>query len=277
VEKLSQDFVPRDYRHLSNLNKTADYIKDIFAAHGAVVYEQVYKVNSHSYRNIFANFGPEAGERVIVGAHYDAYDLFPAADDNASGVAGVLELARMLERVPVSVPITLAAYTLEEPPFFRKKQMGSYVHAKELSDSNAPVRLMISLEMIGYFSDEPGSQSYPVPGLRLLYSSTGNFIGVIGEFGFSTSSYFMKRSMMAVSDLPVYSLNGPRAIRGVDFSDHSPFWDHGFDAIMVTDTAFMRNTAYHTPDDQAHRLDYQRMAEVVNGVHYFLLNMDEND
>lgn len=260
-------FGPRDYRHPETLDRVAAFVRDEFAAAGARVSEQPFAVDGVTFRNVIASFGPEPGERVIAGAHYDTFGPAPGADDNASGVAGVLELARMLGKSNVPARVDLVAFTLEEPPWFRTDVQGSAVHARSLKDGNVRVRAMFSLEMIGYFSDAPGSQAYPNRVIGLLYPSTGNFIGVIGNMGNGSLVRQIKSAMAGATDLPVHSLNAPRFVVGVDLSDHASYWDVGYDAVMITDTAFFRNRAYHSNEDTPDRLDYARMAKVVTGVH----------
>jgi Zn-dependent M28 family amino/carboxypeptidase len=211
-------------------------------------------------------FGPEAGERLVVGAHYDAFGPYPAADDNASGVAGLIELAYLLGQHPPALAVELVAFTLEEPPYFRTAEMGSAVHAQSLKAAGVTVRVMFSLEMIGYFSDAPDSQRFPVPLLSLCYPSRGNFITVAGNVGEGLLVRRIKRAMSGASELPVYSINAPRLIPGLDFSDHLNYWQAGYPAVMITDTAFFRNRNYHTMQDTADKLDYRRMAQVVEGV-----------
>lgn len=144
--------------------------------------------------------------------------------------------------------------------------MGSMVHANSLRAEGARVRGMIALEMIGYFSDEPGSQTFPTPLLKPFYPSRGNFITVVGKLGQGPLIRRVRRSMRRGSPLPVRTIQAPRAVPGVDFSDHASYWTAGFDAVMVTDTAFYRNPHYHTAHDTADTLDYARMAMVVDGV-----------
>jgi Zn-dependent M28 family amino/carboxypeptidase len=213
--------------------------------------------------------GAEGGagdDVVVVGAHYDAFGPAVGADDNASGVAGLLELAPRLKDAHGSARIELVAYTLEEPPYFRTRSMGSRVHAAALQKSGAKVRAMVCLEMIGFFSDEDGSQRYPLPGLGLLYPSRGDFIALVGCLGEAGLVRTIKRAMAQACDLPVRSINAPRFVPGIDFSDHLNYWDAGFDAVMVTDTAFYRNANYHKASDTLETLDYERMAKVVEGV-----------
>lgn len=263
---LSETCHPRDWSQPVNLDRAAAYIAGVFRETGGEVAEQPFEVHGRTYRNVCVRFGPVDGPRVIVGAHYDACQGTPGADDNASGVAGLLELAGLLGRNPPAGTVELVAYTLEEPPFFRTSYMGSARHAGALAEAGIPVRAMIGLEMIGFFSDEAGSQSFPIPLLRLFYPGRGNFIGVVGNLSQRRLVRQIKIVMKGATDLPVHSLNAPAFVPGVDWSDHRCYWAYGFDAAMITDTAFLRNRAYHTTDDTADRLDYQRMAKVVIGV-----------
>ncbi|MEM7052001.1 MAG: M28 family peptidase [Acidobacteriota bacterium] len=273
VEVLSQDLVPRDHDHPENLDRAAAYIREHFEAAGSRVEEQPYQADGKTYRNVILRLGPTEGEAIVLGAHYDAYDVYPAADDNASGVAALLELARLLADQELQRPLHLVAYTLEEPPYFRTQNMGSAVHARSLGAAGAEVAFMISIEMIGYFSDQPGSQTYPSPLIARLYPTTGNFIAVVGRFRDGFLVRRIKASLGSASDLPVVSMNAPaNLVRGLDFSDHLNYWHQGFPGLMVTDTSFYRNFAYHTEGDTADRLDYGRMAEVVAGLHQVVLD-----
>ncbi len=265
VTLLSQEFSPRDFRHPEKLDKAARYIHSHFKSDGADVFEQPYDCYGVTYKNIIASFGPASDSVIVVGAHYDAVEGTPGADDNASGVAGLLELGHMLSTVSLNSRVILAAYCLEEPPFYKSEFMGSMVHAKSLKEKGASVRLMICLEMIGYFTEEPGSQSYPIPFFKLYYPDQGNFIGIVDQM-FSSHAGRMKNWMRKEIDLPVYSINAPRWLPGVDWSDHWSFWEHGYPAVMITYTAFYRNTAYHSMTDTADRLDYEKMSRVVYGI-----------
>ncbi|MGB0744059.1 MAG: peptidase M28, partial [Opitutales bacterium] len=149
------------------------------------------------------------------------------------------------------------------------ESMGSYIHAQSLAEESVEVIGMIALEMIGYFSDEFGSQSYPTPLFHIIYPNTGNFIAVIGNLDQRSFTKAVKLGMKGSSGLRVFSVNAPEQIPGIDFSDHRNYWAFGFDAVMVTDTAFYRNTAYHKAEDTWDRLDYARMADVVRGVYHF--------
>lgn len=282
VKKLSVDFYPRSGDQIAKLNQAADYIAAELKAAGAVVSFQDFVLEGDTYRNVIARFGPATGPLMVIGAHYDSHGMpgralnahgyspdthTPGADDNASGVAGLIELARLLAASPPARAIELVAYTLEEPPYYRSEDMGSVRHAQALRASGRAVSLMLSLETIGYFTDAPGSQSYPAPGMRHLYSDTGNFIALVNKFSDFGATRAVKAIMAGATDLPVYSINAPRSVPGIDFSDHRSYWDAGMPAMMITDTAFMRNRQYHEAGDTWDRLDYARMAKVVQGVH----------
>ena len=267
VRKLSIEFSPRDISHLENLDRAAAYIAGEFTQAGGSVSEQGYRIEGKSYRNIIARFGPEAGERIVVGAHYDACMPLPGADDNASGVAGLIELARLLGKQAPAMRVDLVAFSTEEPPYFRTTGMGSSVHAQALRKDNVSVRTMMSLEMIGYFSDANGSQHFPVGLLSAFYPSTGNFISVVGRVSDGMLVRRVKGAMSGAAPLPVHSISAPSFLPGVDFSDQLNYWDAGYGAVMITDTAFYRNRNYHTAQDTPEKLDYKRMAMVVEGVY----------
>jgi Zn-dependent M28 family amino/carboxypeptidase len=236
------------------------------------VSDQPVIFEGHSYRNVIASYGPAEGERIVVGAHYDAFGSFPGADDNASGVAALLELSRLLGAAAPRTGIDLVAFTLEELPAFGSPGMGSAVHAASLRRAGIGVRLMICLEMLGCFSDRRGSQAFPTPILKLFYPGTGNFIAVVGRIGEGRLTRMLKSAMRRGSALPVRSINGPRFLPGVDLSDHASYWEAGFPAVMITDTAFYRNPRYHTADDTPETLDYARMAEVVRALFTAILD-----
>jgi hypothetical protein len=276
VQMLSETFAPRDYSNFKNLDRTAEYIKREFAQAQGRVTEQPYTVNGGSYRNVIASFGPPSNERIVVGAHYDVCQPLPGADDNASGVAGLIELAYLLGRATLPMQVELVAYTLEEPPFYRSEAMGSAVHAASLQKQGIAVRAMLCLEMIGYFSDEPGSQDFPNPLLKLLYPSRGNFIAVVGNFGQIGLVRKVKRAMRSATLLPVHSINAPGWLPGIDFSDHLNYWKRGYPAVMITDTSFYRNENYHTAQDTMEKLDYNRMVLVVEALYIAILDLSRS-
>jgi hypothetical protein len=266
VRALAVELAPRDLAHPENLERAADHVAAALAAAGARVREQVFEVEGRRFRNVIGEVGPATAERIVVGAHYDAAAGTPGADDNASGVAGLVELARLLAAAPPPMRVELAAYTLEEPPAFATDAMGSVAHARRLAEDGVPVRLMIAIEMIGAFSDARGSQRYPTPVKKVVYPSQGNFIAVVGRLGDAGPVSEVAGALAEGRSLPVETIAAPAKLPGIDFSDHRSFWAEGFPAVMVTDTAFYRNARYHTADDTPDTLDYERMAEVVEGI-----------
>jgi Zn-dependent M28 family amino/carboxypeptidase len=264
---------PRNFKNVEVLNDVAKYIFDSFKMHSNRVEYQNYLSGKTEFKNVICSFGPEDAERIIIGAHYDVCEGQPGADDNASGVAGLLELARLLEGQNLSKRIDLVAYSLEEPPFFGTKSMGSYQHAKYLYDNQIKVYGMVSLEMIGYFSDEKGSQNYPIKLLSLFYGKTGDFITTVRKFGSGKFAKKFNKQMKKTKSIKHKSFVGPRSIKGLDFSDHRNYWHFGFSACMITDTAFMRNLNYHMKSDTIETLDLKRMAGVVDAVLQSLLKL----
>ena len=263
VETLSQHLSPRDWQHRDNLDRCADYVAQHFRQAGAIVEIQPFTVYGKQYRNVIGRFGTGKRSRVVVGAHYDTFGEGPGADDNTSGIAVLIELAYLVGRSSPGSEVEVVAYVLEEPPFFRTEFMGSAIHAKSLSERKATVRGIVVLEMVGCFRDEWGSQSYPSLLLRLIYPSRANFIAVASRWDQGDWIKRVKAGMKGATDLLVYSIRAPSVIPGIDFSDHMNYWPYGFQALMVTDTAFYRNRIYHTAEDTADRLDYIRMAKVV--------------
>jgi len=267
VETLTTTMHPRDARHPENLDRAAEYIERSFAGAGASVTVQPFVVNGSTYRNVVANFGPAAIDLplLIVGAHYDAFGGrtgLPGADDNASGTAGLLELARLLGASPPRTPVALVAYPNEEPPYFGSERMGSFVHAEELRTSGRAVSGMICLEMIGYFGAEQRYDSWVIDA---LYPRSGDFIAVAGGWDDRALLRGVKKAMRGAGGVRVLSLTGPREM--LDASDQRNYWMRGWPAVMITDTAYLRNPNYHAATDVAGTLDYVRMARVVDGIY----------
>ena len=262
VEFLTTQAAPRDVDHPENLDKTVAYLHGQFALTHARVREQAFEVRGRTYRNVVATLGPAAGPVLVVGAHYDAFGGFganPGADDNASGTAGLLELARILDGRALPMRIELVAYANEEPPWFGSPWMGSAVHAR--SRKGQDVRGMICLEMIGYFTER---QPAPNRLFRLLYPDRGDFIAIAGRWSDRALTRHLKRAIRGTG-FPAVSFTAPRDA-GIDASDQRSYWDLGIPAVMVTDTSDLRNPHYHAPGDTAETLDYGRMARVVEGV-----------
>lgn len=262
-------FGPRWYTPPEDLARVADWLRGELTASGLAVTEQRYRLREGAYRNVIGTWrgtDPARGV-VIVGAHYDAYGKLPGADDNASGVAVLLELARTRPARPPRRTVLFVGFANEEPPLYASGDMGSPHFARRLVEIGTPVDLMLALDLVGYFSDEPGSQRLPASWMRLFYPTTGNFIGVVGDLGAGEWIGRVKRGLRAGATIPVFSFRAPRAIPGVDWSDHLWFRELGLPGVLVTDTAMMRNPHYHRRTDLPETLDYRRMAEVVHGLH----------
>lgn len=275
VTYLTKIAPSRNYRKIRSLRKAEDYIYAKFVDYGFKPGRQEFVVNSQKYRNIIATAGAgdDPCEVVVVGAHYDVCGNQPGADDNASAVAGLLEIARFAKKHEKELPcrIEFVAYCLEEPPFFGTEQMGSYIHAKSLFDKKIKVRGMICLEMIGYFTDAKDSQRFPSDFFKLLYPNEGNFIAVVSN-GKNDALIKHTAKHMKEASIKVETLKAPSFIEGLDFSDHRNYWKFGYAAVMVTDTAFYRNPNYHKKTDTIETLSFDKMKEVVKGVCWAILN-----
>lgn len=254
----------RNYKNLTSLNQVADYIKRQFMSVTDSVVEQKYDYQGTQYKNIICSINTHKKERIIIGAHYDVCGDQDGADDNASGVVGLLELARLLKNEELNYRIDFVAYSLEEPPFFRTDFMGSNIHAKYLNDNKIAVKGMICLEMIGYFSDKPNSQDYPAGFLSLFYGKKGDYITVVQKFGNGKFGNDVKRLMKKSKLLPTKSFKGPSSMSGIDFSDHRNYWKYGFSSVMITNTSFYRNKNYHEKTDKIETLDFKRMALTID-------------
>lgn len=267
VRFLSEEIGPRSYRDLKKLNKTADRIEEKMISIGCKVNRQTFKYMGNSYHNIIGELkGKKDSEIIVLGAHYDTVPYTPGADDNASGIAGLLELARLSTIETPSKTIYFVAFTLEEPPFFRTRHMGSYMYAESLWKKNIRIEGMISLEMIGYYCDKKGCQYYPLHFFKWFYPEKGDFIAFVGNLSSKAFTKKIKTAFQMSCNFPVESLNTISLIPGIDFSDHSSFWDFGYPAFMITDTAFYRNPHYHTPGDEADTLNFKKMALLIYGL-----------
>lgn len=263
----------RNYKDTAALNRAAEYIKAEFLKISSRTETQVYKIEGKEYKNIICSLGPEGGERIIIGAHYDVYGNQPGADDNASGVAGILEVARLLHLQKLKYRIDIVAYTLEEPPYFKSNAMGSFVHAQSLYAQKVPVKGMICLEMIGYFNNEPKSQQYPVGVMRWFYGNTGDYILVVQKFGNGAFGRNFNKQIRKNATINTKFIRSPKFITGIDFSDHRNYWNFGYNAIMITNTAFYRNHNYHLEGDSVSTLDFNKMAKVVDQVYVSVINL----
>jgi Zn-dependent M28 family amino/carboxypeptidase len=248
-------------RHLAAVES---FIEKELVGCGLSVESDYFSYRGGKFRNIIGHVGSQRGAPLIIlGAHFDSVQGTPGADDNASGVAVLLEAARHISRAKPRSQIVFCAFNLEE-----LNMIGSAHYAKRLKIAGAKVDAMISLEMVGYTDSTPGSQRYPV-GLKWFYPDRGDFIGVIGNWHSNALLRKFTRYMRRVRGLSVETLSVPgngALIPAVRLSDHSPFWDLGYPALMVTDTAFLRNPHYHGPTDTLKTLNLDFMAKVCEGV-----------
>jgi Zn-dependent M28 family amino/carboxypeptidase len=265
---LSEEIGERNLWHDGTLDATANYIEETLQAMGYAVSSQTYTVQGTSVRNLEAVLGGTslAEEIVLIGAHYDTVRGSPGANDNASGVAALLEIARLLAAKPLARSVRFVAFVNEEAPFFYTWEMGSHRYARRAHERGDNITAMLSLETIGYYSDTEGSQQYPNPVYAWLYPNTGNFISFVGNLASRKLVRQCLGSFRRHSAFPSEGIAAPGRMMGIHWSDHWSFWQEGFAAVMVTDTALFRYPHYHASTDTPDRLDYQRLARVVAGL-----------
>lgn len=273
LNKIINTEKSRNYKNIEILNHVADYIYQNFNQYADTTYYQTFDFNKNEYKNVICVFGSDNEETIVVGAHYDVCGVQDGADDNASGVVGLLEIAKLLKGEKLKYRIEIVAYTLEEPPFFGTEKMGSYIHAKSLYDSKTNVYGMFCLEMIGFFNDSKKSQNYPIKSLSLIYGNKGNYITLVnklkkGKFARKYNRKFVKNKLIRTK-----KFNAPAALPGIDFSDHANYWVFGYSATMITDTAFYRNHNYHENTDTIETLDIERMTKVIETVYLALITL----
>lgn len=276
VETLAGEIGERNVFTPDKLNQAADFIEREFSAAGFRVARQSYDVAGITCFNLEVELSgnDRADEIVIVGAHYDSVHGCPAANDNASGVAGMLALARAFASRQPARTLRFVAFANEEPPHFWTENMGSLVYARRCRRRGENVVGMFSLETIGYYSDRRGSQKYPFP-LNLFYPSTGNFVGFAGN---TASGELVRETVGRFRARAAFPSQGavlPAFVREAGWSDHWSFWQQGYPALMVTDTAPFRYPYYHTPNDKPDQLDYDRMARVVLGLEKVIADLIE--
>jgi len=267
VRVLAVEIGERNISTHEALEQAASYIAGTFRDLGLTVSFQEFEVDGKVVRNVEAvlpgTLAPD--EIIVIGAHYDTFWDTPGADDNASAVAGMLELARIFSGRPGARTLRFVAFVNEEPPYFQNEGMGSLRYAKRCSERDENIVAMVCLEMLGFYDDTDESQAYPPP-MELFYPSRGDFIGFVGDL---SSRSLVRRTIRVFREhatLPSEGLTGPTYINGVDFSDHWSFWQYGYPAVMVTDTAVFRNPNYHKPTDTPGTLDFDRLARVVSGL-----------
>jgi hypothetical protein len=275
VQKLAGEIGERNMWHYPQLNAAADFIEESFSRAALRTRRDSYEMRGQLCHNIEAEIPGNRPEIIVIGAHYDSVFGSPGANDNGSGVAAVLALAqrfaaRETERSPPrrtpNKTLRFVAFVNEEPPYFLSGEMGSLVYARRCKQRGDKISAMISLETIGYFSDAPHSQTYPAPGLGVFYPRIGNFIGFVSN----VQSRALLRRVIALfrkhAKIPSEGAALPAFVPGVSWSDQWSFWQQGYPAIMVTDTAPFRYPYYHSSNDTPDKLDYDRFALVVSGM-----------
>ena len=287
VRELTVAIGERSVMEVRNLKRTEDYITSFHESLGLRVQKESYSYTGIEVANVIAQLklGPETDPpalRYLLGAHYDSVEGTVGADDNASAVAVQLEVARNLrERSREGhrgVTVKLVSFALEEPPVFGTPFQGSAVHARNARARGEVIDGMLCLEMVGYACRQPGCQQYPFPVNWMGYPKTGDFIGIVGNFGSRAFTRSLVKSFGRNPDLPVVSLSVPLngwPLPAVRLSDHAPFWDHGYRAVMITDSAFFRNPHYHLPSDTMDKLDFRFMAELVESLVVFFSSRAE--
>ena len=267
VEMLAGTIGERHIWRAQSLQPAADFIRSSFADAGYAPRTQGYDVHRIRVENVEAEVSGAslAHEVVVAGAHYDTVAGCPGANDNGTGVAAVLELARRFARSSPARTLRFVTFVNEEPPFFQTPQMGSVVYANAARARGERIAAMLSLETMGYYSNERGSQTYPAP-LERWFPDTGNFIGMVSNLRSGGLLRRARRAFTARTPFPVHAAAAPSAIPGVGWSDHWSFWQAGYPAIMITDTAPYRYPWYHTPDDTPDRIHFAEFAAVVDGL-----------
>ncbi len=267
VTELCKNPAGRNFIEKKGLDAARKYIAGQFESSGYQVKFHEYQLNGDAVANIEVELTGTSHpkEIIIVGAHYDAVPGAPGANDNGSGVAAILELADLFKDKSFQRTVRFLAFVNEEPPNSMTGNMGSYVYAKKVAKDKENIIAMFSLETIGYFSDETGSQHYP-PFFNLFYPKKGNFIAFVSNLSSRGLVSKSIQSFRAHSTFPSEGIAAPAFIPGISWSDHWSFWQHGYPAIMITDTAPYRYPAYHTSEDTPEKVDYEKMVYVVKGI-----------
>jgi Zn-dependent M28 family amino/carboxypeptidase len=273
VQKLAGEIGERNVQRYDKLLAAADYIEHSLGEAGLRTRREGYDLEGRTCDNIEAEIPGSGGEIFVVGAHYDSVFGCPGANDNGSGVAALLALARRFAGKPRQSTLRFVAFPNEEPFYFQSKLMGSYVYAERCRARGDRIRGMISLETIGYFSNEPKSQSFPVPGLGAIYPTTGNFIAFVGNVSSRALVRQAIGSFRQHATLPSEGAALPSGVPGVGWSDHWAFWEHGYPAIMITDTAPFRYPHYHARSDTPEKLEYDSMTRVVSALQFVLADL----
>jgi hypothetical protein len=268
VKHLSETIGSRSFSEPSKIASAHDYIVRTLRTYDLIPTTQDFQVNNTTFSNIIITFDGQSlrEEIIVIGAHYDTVLGTPGADDNASATAMLLEIAKIMADSLPDRTLKLVFFVLEEPPIFGTTNMGSRIFARRAREKNMDIRAMISLEMVGFFSDRKGKQGFPLPLMSLFYSNTPDFIGVVGNLKSKALVKQVKNGLKAGCSVPVETLTAPSIVPGVSLSDHASFWKEGYPAIMITDSAFYRNPNYHRSTDTKDTLNYQTMTELLKGL-----------
>ncbi len=268
VTVLAGEIGERNIWHHDALEAAATYIEEALQAFGYTVATQEYVVKGKTVRNLEVEIRGSRwpDEIILIGAHYDSVHGSPGANDNATGVAALLEIARLLAEKPPARTLRFVAFVNEEPPFFYSEEMGSRVYARRAYQRGDNIVAMISLETIGYYDDAEGSQHYPLPLYSLFYPDAGNYIAFIGNLASRDLIWQSLSSFRRHTAFPSEGIAAPGWLPGIYWSDHWSFWQEGYAALMVTDTAPFRYPYYHTAFDTPDKIDYSRLARVVAGL-----------
>lgn len=274
VVALADEIGPRNVFMPDKLNAASDYVRTFWKSTGYRVSAQTYIVQNTACHNLAVEIPGESEpeEIILVGAHYDTVSWSPGANDNGSAVAALLEISRLFSQELSAKTLRFVAFANEEPPFFKTSQMGSLVYAKECRSKKEDIVAMVCLETIGYYRDEPKTQKYPFP-LSFFYPDKGNFVAVVGNLSSKPLVKSFTRKFMEESDFPVECAAPFGFITGIDWSDHWSFWQCGYPAIMITDTALFRYPYYHSSQDTSDKIDYHGLAMVTHGVYKVLSRM----
>lgn len=275
VQKLAGEIGERNMPHYSQLNAAVDFLEDSFSRAGLRPKRDSYELRGQACHNIETEIRGALPGIILIGAHYDSVFGSPGANDNGTGVAATLALARRFANTKPKHTLRFVAFVNEEPPYFLSDEMGSLFYARRCKERGDRISAMISLETIGYFSDVPGSQAYPAPGLGLFYPKIGNFIGFVSN----VHSRALLRRVVGLfrkhAKIPSEGAALPAFIPGVSWSDQWSFWRQGYPAIMVTDTAPFRYPYYHSSSDKPDKLDYDRFTLVVSGMEKVIEDLDK--
>ena len=275
VQKLAGEIGERNMWHYPQLNAAADFIENSLSHAGLHPRRDSYELRGQICHNIETEVPGGRPEIILIGAHYDSVLGSPGANDNGSGVAALLALARRFAGKTSHHTLRFVAFVNEEPPYFLSGEMGSLVYAGRCKARGDKIAAMISLETIGYFSDAPNSQNYPSRALGVFYPKVGNFIGFVSNVHSRT---LLRRAIAAFrkhAKIPSEGASLPWFIPGVSWSDQWSFWKHGYPGIMITDTAPFRYPYYHSANDTPDKLDYDRFTLVVSGMEKVIEGLDK--